>query len=88
MRHSISLRALTVFIAWGDTRFRAIHTGPAHTDNDIMIEVVGEDALLTGEIVRDGLLGIIVRRMRASRATSRPLTRSCAGATSQPCSRA
>jgi glyoxylase-like metal-dependent hydrolase (beta-lactamase superfamily II) len=43
----------------GDTRFRIIHTGPAHSDNDLMIEIVGEDTLFTGDIVRNGLLGIM-----------------------------
>jgi len=43
----------------GDTQFRIYHTGPAHTDNDIMIEVVGEDALFIGDVVRNGLLGIM-----------------------------
>lgn len=46
-------------IAIGDTRFRVYHTGPAHTDSDIMVEVVGENALLTGDVVRNGLLGIM-----------------------------
>lgn len=43
----------------GDTRFRIYHTGPAHTDSDIMIEIVGQDALLTGDVIRNGLLGIM-----------------------------
>lgn len=43
----------------GDTTFRIYHTGPAHTDNDIMIEVVGENALFMGDVVRNGLLGIM-----------------------------
>jgi glyoxylase-like metal-dependent hydrolase (beta-lactamase superfamily II) len=43
----------------GDTRFRIYHTGAAHTDSDIMIEVIGEDALFTGDVVRNGLLGIM-----------------------------
>ena len=43
----------------GDTRFRIYHTGPAHTDNDIMIEVVGENALFTGDVVRNGYLGLM-----------------------------
>jgi glyoxylase-like metal-dependent hydrolase (beta-lactamase superfamily II) len=43
----------------GDTSFRIYHTGPAHTDNDIMIEVVDENALFTGDVVRDGLLGLM-----------------------------
>jgi len=43
----------------GDTRFRIYHTGPAHTDNDIMIEIVDQNALFTGDVVRNGLLGIM-----------------------------
>ena len=48
-------RVLTI----GDTEFRIYHTGPAHTDNDIMIEVVGENILFTGDVVRNGLLGLM-----------------------------
>ncbi len=43
----------------GDTSFRIYHTGPAHTDNDIMIEVVGESALFMGDVVRNGALGVM-----------------------------
>jgi len=43
----------------GDTSFRIYHVGRAHTDNDIMIEVVGENALFVGDVVRNGLLGIM-----------------------------
>ncbi len=43
----------------GETSFRIYHTGRAHTDSDIMIEVVGQDALFTGDVVRNGLLGIM-----------------------------
>lgn len=43
----------------GNTVFRIYHTGTAHTDNDIMIEIVGENALFMGDIVRNGLLGIM-----------------------------
>lgn len=43
----------------GDTSFRIHHTGPAHTGNDIMIEVVDQNALFTGDIVRNGLLGLM-----------------------------
>lgn len=43
----------------GDTRFRIYHTGPAHTDSDIMIEIVDQDALFTGDVVRNSLLGIM-----------------------------
>jgi len=43
----------------GDTRFRIHHTGLAHTDNDIMIEIVGQNVLYIGDVVRNGLLGIM-----------------------------
>lgn len=46
-------------ITVGDTEFRVIHTGSAHTDNDIMIEIVGEDALFTGDVVRDRFIGVM-----------------------------
>ena len=46
-------------ITVGDTEFNIIHTGSAHTDNDIMIEIVGEDALFTGDVVRDRFLGLM-----------------------------
>jgi glyoxylase-like metal-dependent hydrolase (beta-lactamase superfamily II) len=46
-------------ITVGDTNFRIIHTGKAHTDNDIMIEIVGENALFTGDVVRNRFLGIM-----------------------------
>ena len=43
----------------GDTRFRIHHTGPAHTDSDIMVEIVDQGTLFTGDVVRNGLLGIM-----------------------------
>ena len=46
-------------IAIGDTSFGIHHTGPAHTDNDIMIEVVDQKALFTGDVVRNGMLGLM-----------------------------
>jgi len=46
-------------ITVGDTEFRVIHTGSAHTDNDIMIEIVGEDALFSGDVVRDRFIGVM-----------------------------
>ena len=42
----------------GELSFRIHHTGSAHTDNDIMIEVLEEKAILTGDIIRVGLVGI------------------------------
>jgi glyoxylase-like metal-dependent hydrolase (beta-lactamase superfamily II) len=46
-------------ITVGDTDFRIIHYGKAHTDNDILIEIVGEDALFTGDVVRDRYIGLM-----------------------------
>ena len=46
-------------ITVGDTRFRIIHTGSAHTDSDIMVEIVGENALFTGDVVRNRFIGIM-----------------------------
>jgi glyoxylase-like metal-dependent hydrolase (beta-lactamase superfamily II) len=43
----------------GDTEFRIYHTGPAHTDNDISIEIVGENTLFTGDVVRNRFLGMM-----------------------------
>ena len=34
-----------------------MHFGSAHTDNDILVEVVGESALFTGDVVRDRFIG-------------------------------
>jgi glyoxylase-like metal-dependent hydrolase (beta-lactamase superfamily II) len=44
-------------ISVGDTDFRILHFGRAHTDNDIMVEVVGESVLFTGDVVRDRFVG-------------------------------
>ena len=46
-------------ITVGDTTFRIYHTGQAHTNNDIMVEIEGENTLFTGDVVRNGLLGIM-----------------------------
>ncbi len=46
-------------IKTGDTRFRIYHIGPAHTDNDIMIEIIEEKAIFMGDVVRNGLFGIM-----------------------------
>jgi glyoxylase-like metal-dependent hydrolase (beta-lactamase superfamily II) len=46
-------------ITVGDTEFRIIHTGSAHTDNDIMVEIIGEDALFTGDVVRNRFIGLM-----------------------------
>jgi glyoxylase-like metal-dependent hydrolase (beta-lactamase superfamily II) len=46
-------------ITIGDTAFRIYHTGKAHTNCDIMIEIVGQDILFSGDVIRNGLLGIM-----------------------------
>lgn len=46
-------------ITVGNKRFRIHHTGPAHTNNDIMLEVVGEEVLFTGDIIRNGMIGVM-----------------------------
>lgn len=46
-------------ITVGDTTFRIYHTGQAHTNNDIMVEIEGENTLFTGDVVRNSLLGIM-----------------------------
>jgi len=46
-------------IAIGDTKFRIYHPDKAHTDNDIMIEIVGTGVLFTGDVVRNGMLGVM-----------------------------
>lgn len=38
--------------------FKVHHTGAAHSDNDIMLQIPEDDAIYTGDIVRDGLVGI------------------------------
>jgi len=46
-------------ITIGDTSFRIYHVAAGHTDNDIMIEIVGSGVLFTGDSVRNGMLGIM-----------------------------
>ena len=46
-------------ITIGNTRFRIHNYGSAHTNNDIMIEVVNEKTLFTGDVVRNGMIGIM-----------------------------
>ncbi|MCP5298149.1 MAG: MBL fold metallo-hydrolase [Chromatiaceae bacterium] len=43
----------------GGTTFRIHHPGHAHSDNDVMIEVVSKRVLFTGDIVRNGLMGLM-----------------------------
>jgi len=47
------------YITFGDTQFKILHAGKAHTDNDIMIEIVGTGVLFSGDVIRNGLLGIM-----------------------------
>jgi glyoxylase-like metal-dependent hydrolase (beta-lactamase superfamily II) len=44
-------------LALGGLHFRIHHTGPAHTDGDIMIEVVEEKVLFLGDIALAGRIG-------------------------------
>jgi len=44
-------------ITIGETQFRMMLPGPAHSDTDIMIDIPAEKVLFFGDIVRDGLLG-------------------------------
>jgi glyoxylase-like metal-dependent hydrolase (beta-lactamase superfamily II) len=44
-------------ITIGGTHFRIHHGGPAHTDNDIMIEVAEEKVLFFGDVVRSRNVG-------------------------------
>ncbi len=46
-------------ITVGDTKFRIYHTGRAHSDNDIMIEIVGTNILFVGDVVRNGMHGLM-----------------------------
>jgi len=46
-------------IEFGSTRFHIHHAGRAHTNNDIMVEVVGQRVMFTGDVVRNGMIGII-----------------------------
>lgn len=36
---------------FGDTRLRILHTGKAHTDHDLMIEVIQDKSMFTGDVV-------------------------------------
>lgn len=42
----------------GGVKFIVHYTGPAHSDNDIMIEIPQEGVFYTGDIVRNHMLGI------------------------------
>ena len=44
-------------LALGGLHFRALHNGPAHTDGDIMIEVIEDKVLFTGDNIVQGRAG-------------------------------
>ncbi len=44
-------------LALGDVHFRILHQGKAHTDGDIMIEVVEEKLMFLGDVVLHGRIG-------------------------------
>lgn len=46
-------------IEFGSTRFHVHHAGLAHTNNDIMVELVEQRVLFTGDVVRNGMIGSI-----------------------------
>jgi len=43
----------------GDTTFRIYHTGIAHTEGDILVEIVEEHAMFIGDIARNHFLGVM-----------------------------
>jgi glyoxylase-like metal-dependent hydrolase (beta-lactamase superfamily II) len=46
-------------VSFGTTRFHVHNAGAAHTDNDLMVEVVDQGVLFTGDVVRNGMIGTI-----------------------------
>ena len=46
-------------IAIGGMTFRIHHTGTAHTEGDIMVEIVEENAIFLGDVVRNDFLGLM-----------------------------
>jgi glyoxylase-like metal-dependent hydrolase (beta-lactamase superfamily II) len=46
-------------VSFGSTRFHVHHAGAAHTDNDLLVALVDQRVLFTGDIVRNGLIGLI-----------------------------
>ncbi len=53
----------------GELDFRIHETGPAHSDGDIMIEIPQEKVLMTGDIVRVGMVGIATTSFKGNIAT-------------------
>ena len=43
----------------GDLSFQIHHTGTAHTEGDIMVEIIEESAIFLGDVVRNHFLGIM-----------------------------
>jgi len=43
-----------------------LHSGPAHTNSDIMIHIMERDVLFTGDIVRNGLVGLLLESTTGS----------------------
>jgi glyoxylase-like metal-dependent hydrolase (beta-lactamase superfamily II) len=46
-------------VSFGTTRFRIHHAGAAHTNNDLLVELIDQRVLFTGDIVRNGMIGLI-----------------------------
>ena len=46
-------------ITIGNVDFRVHQFGPARTDSDLMVEIVGENILFTADVVRNGLQGLM-----------------------------
>ena len=44
-------------ITIGDVGFHVLHSGNAHTDNDIMLHIPQQQVLFCGDLVRNGLIG-------------------------------
>jgi len=43
----------------GDTTFRIYHTGTAHTEGDILVEIVEQNIMYIGDIARNHFLGVM-----------------------------
>ena len=43
----------------GGKTFRIYHTGKAHTEGDIMVEIMDENAIFLGDVVRNNFLGLM-----------------------------
>ena len=56
-------------VNFGDIHFRIHHFGPAHTNGDIMIEVVEEKVMFLGDIVRGAGIGRFTESFKGSIST-------------------